>query len=387
MSGDGRISRRALFAMAGTAAAAMAAMYLAGPALEGAIRSTWTEWATGYRYANLDRLKAAVKRVDISAEPLASGLIIVLFDGVRADYLTDLAAQGGPVAQMLAMSAFFPNGRVYLPSYSQPSRASWISGAPPEIHGKLSNADSGPLAVENIFSLARERGYRTYAINDFYMDRLLRGVLDRQVDLPTWFGGGGTAFAEAMDMLPALRGQRFVMWINWKEPDLIGHSIGTASPDYRNAISLGAYNVLRLVERLRELGMYDDTLVVLYADHGFKLFSHGGDEPYVVRTWTAFLGPRAVPGTYEEGFRQGDVVATLSMYMGLPIPQLSIGLPLARGLSVPQDRLQLYAEAARRQSTAVVQALCQVEGCSPPAVQDVHEAYRSAVLQLASRRL
>jgi predicted AlkP superfamily phosphohydrolase/phosphomutase len=58
-------------------------------------------------------------------------------------------------------------------------------------------------------------------------------------------------------------------------PDHMGHSYGSSSPEYREAIEDADYHIGRLVENLKELGVYENTLIVITPDHGMTGTSHG----------------------------------------------------------------------------------------------------------------
>ena len=84
----------------------------------------------------------------------------------------------------------------------------------------------------------------------------------------------------------------------------------------------------RLHERLEELGLADDTLIVLTSDHGEEFLEHGrhfhGNSTYGEMTNVPLMmwGPRWIPGgtVVEETVQTLDVYPTLLELCGLPVP-------------------------------------------------------------------
>lgn len=103
--------------------------------------------------------------------------------------------------------------------------------------------------------------------------------------------------------------------------------------NYYSAISGVDENFGRLVERLKEEGIYDDTLIVLTADHGEMLGSHGfwGKHvwyeesigvPFILRLGNRYLGRN------ETVINGVDIMPTLLSMMGLSVPEGLDGMDL-----------------------------------------------------------
>jgi arylsulfatase len=90
----------------------------------------------------------------------------------------------------------------------------------------------------------------------------------------------------------------------------------------------------RLLDRLRKLGLYDSTIVVLTADHGEEFLDHGQldhtktlyDElvrvPLIVRV------PGAEPAVVDDAVALIDVYPTLTAQLGIEAPPALLGQPL-----------------------------------------------------------
>jgi arylsulfatase A-like enzyme len=123
---------------------------------------------------------------------------------------------------------------------------------------------------------------------------------------------------------------------------------------YKGEIRYLDENFGRLLERLRELGLEDDTLIVLTADHGEEFQEHGGwwhgmtlyDEqvhvPLLVRWPRGWQGPKQT----EQLVRAIDIAPTLVRAAGAAAPQAMQGLDLreADGARRERDRMAFLEE-------------------------------------------
>jgi arylsulfatase A-like enzyme len=111
----------------------------------------------------------------------------------------------------------------------------------------------------------------------------------------------------------------------------------------------------RLFDRLRQRGIYDDTLILLTSDHGEEFWEHQGTGHGYTLYEEQLRVPLIVKPTSGARVRIGksswpaaviDVVPTILDYLRLPIPPFVEGLsvkPLIRGKTRPANRV-LFAE-------------------------------------------
>jgi arylsulfatase A-like enzyme len=131
---------------------------------------------------------------------------------------------------------------------------------------------------------------------------------------------------------------------------------------YDSAVSYHDERLGELVAELERLGIWDETLLIVTADHGEELFEdgrcgHGGSlrdtlvrVPLLVR-----YPPRIAPAVVDEGVDQVDILPTLLEAIGAPVPATLQGQPLAplaagvgRGWARPSYASQFeYAHAMR----------------------------------------
>jgi arylsulfatase A-like enzyme len=110
-------------------------------------------------------------------------------------------------------------------------------------------------------------------------------------------------------------------------------------------------NIAALVAKLRELGVYDDTVIILTADHGEEFQEHGGwwhgltlyDEQIrvpMIAKW-AKRQPVVIEDAGDHLARLIDVAPTLIARAGAAIPDAMQGRDLALGFGATSEKDQL----------------------------------------------
>jgi len=137
--------------------------------------------------------------------------------------------------------------------------------------------------------------------------------------------------ARALQVLDERGRDRFFMFIHFAEPDHPGHAHGENSQQYTDSVKHDDEWLGKIIAKLEELGVRDQTLIYVTADHGFDegLTSHN-DAPYV---WLATDDPLV----RRRGLRE-DVAPTILWRYGVELPKLDPpldGHPLQRPYRPP----------------------------------------------------
>lgn len=270
------------------------------------------------------------------------------YDGVETPAIDRLAAEG------ILFERAYTHVNVTLPSH-----VSVFTGLLPPEHGVRDNA--GYRLDEAIPTLAAELGQAGYATGGFVSSYVLRAetgiargfdVYDDEVGFETGqqLGrlqrSGAETLAAASEWLGGVAGSPFFLFLHMYEP----HApyappppfAGRYDHPYDGEVAAADAVVGDLIERLEELGVYDEAVVVLLSDHGEGLMDHGEMDHLILIYRETIQVPLILrlPDAERAGERVAvgaqlsDVAPTVYSLAGLPAPDGLAGLDL-RGLGEP----------------------------------------------------
>ena len=111
------------------------------------------------------------------------------------------------------------------------------------------------------------------------------------------------------------------------QPDSLGHKYGWGTPEYTNACERVDEGIGRIVEGVKKAGMWDDTVIMLVADHGGEGKKHGManlncfDIPFLVS------GPAVKGMRLREPVLLADTAPTIAELLGYQVPECWRGRP------------------------------------------------------------
>ncbi len=282
------------------------------------------------------RAEAAIPDRQGQAAAPVKRVILITIDTLRKDSLTvfDRAGAGTPQMDSLAEDSLrFTNA--FSPSpWTIPSVISIMTGVSADIHGVNEDFACIPGQFKTLAEYMGEAGYRTAAIGSHpQLLRMGRGFDDfdyvpktPRVHAKTT---GGRALWRLLDetrpthaltdrtiaWMTKHREEEFFLWIHYLDPhspysppeaylkdialpDETGSDFGRVRNDsvragrsirtpedrvrlklfYDAEVRYVDDNIGRLISHLRELGIYDDALIVLTSDHGEEFWEHGNWE-------------------------------------------------------------------------------------------------------------
>ncbi len=286
-------------------------------------------------------------------------LVLITLDTTRPDHLGAYGFDqptSPNLDRLAAESIRFDHAYAHVP-LTLPSHTSMMTGTTTLYHGAR---DNGRFVVrEDLTTLAelvRDAGYRTAAfVSAFVLDSrfgLDQGfelydddysadwseedvreaqfyntmVTDRRADQTT---------DRALAWLDALEpDERFFLWVHYYDP----HQRYRPPPPYDTMFPASPYDgeiafmdsqVGRLLDRLRESGRWDETLIVATSDHGESLGAHG-EPTHGVLTYDATMhvaltikppaAARIAPAADERTVSHRDVLPTLMRLLGWEAP-------------------------------------------------------------------
>jgi arylsulfatase A-like enzyme len=339
-------------------------------------------------------------------------VILIMVDTLRADRLPVYGYSGAStpaIDRLAADGVVFDNPHAQA-SWTKPSTATLLTGLYPSTHRAIGKADRLPREVVTLAESLRAGGWRTggivsnvnlspsyqfdqgfgeyiYLAPDFFFGaresssklamynglRLIRErFLSRRKEVRHYYQDAATVTEAGNAWLDRNRGARFFLFIHYMDPHdpyfrhpYDGSAVArvqTPSPDAARArelsdlydgevdyldVHLGAF-----LDHLRALGLYDDALIVLVADHGEEFHEHGGwwhgttlyEEqirvPIIMKP-PAHGAAGLAPGSRRAGLaRLLDVTPTILAVAGVEAPPRTQGISLAEG----EDAAQSFAE-------------------------------------------
>jgi arylsulfatase A-like enzyme/Flp pilus assembly protein TadD len=229
-------------------------------------------------------------------EPLGKNIrnvLLVSIDTCRADYLS---SYGYPkkttpnIDRLAGEGVLFENAITPVPQ-TLPGHSSMLTGTIPPYHGVHDN--NGYQLGESNITLAEilnEKGFSTAGFISAY-------VLDSQFGIDQGFETYNDRFEEelnsngiderraeevsrlAMKWLDGHKTQPFFMFLHYFDPHMKYDPPEPFASEFSNNLYAGEiaytdYWIGKVIEKLKESGLYDSTLVVITADHGEMLGEH-----------------------------------------------------------------------------------------------------------------
>ena len=314
-----------------------------------------------------------------AGRPARPNVLLVTIDTCRADRLGPYGFRLArtPSLDRLAREGVRCDDAVAVAPITLPSHASILTGLLPPAHGVRDNGSYalGPSAV-TLAERLQGAGWATHAVvSALVLDRrygLAQGFDAYDDDLwsedaPKLFLIRDRPARRTADRVLAWldgrsgeeRQKPFFAWVHFFDP----HQPYEPEPEDRplaptpyDAEITGADRAIgRILDRLRDERLLDDTVVVVTADHGESLGEHG-EKTHAVFVYDATVRvplllryPRLLPAgsVYRGPVSSVDLVPTILSMLGLPAPAATDGADLLaplRGEAPPPGRPQ-YSES------------------------------------------
>ena len=296
-------------------------------------------------------------------------VVLVSIDTLRADRLPAYGYKG---VETPAIDALARDGVLFENAYSHspltfPSHSSLLSGLLPPEHGVRNNIGY-KLKPEHatLAALLRGRGYATGAFVSAYVLRRSTGLdqgFDAYDEVSTARGAkavgevqrdGRETVAHALEWLRGAAQKPFFLFVHLYEPHTPWtppqEQLARYGATYEGEIAAADAALGRLLDGLRQLGRYDDALVVLVSDHGEGLSDHGEAEHGILLYREALHVPLVVklPKAERRGSRETavaglrDVLPTVASVVGIEKPAAAHGRNLLEAAGA--ESASVYSE-------------------------------------------
>jgi tetratricopeptide (TPR) repeat protein len=224
-------------------------------------------------------------------------IILISIDTIRADHMS---CYGYPRKTTPAIDAFAEEAFLFESCFANipltmPSHASMLTGMIPPAHGVLDNEQMALAAsITTLPEILQGQGYQTYGI-------VSAGVLDKRYGLDqgfddyddTFLGEAGRArqipqrlgdetVAQSLAWLEKHRSDRKFMFIHFYDPhfeyDPPAPFDSQFDHPYDGEIAFTDHCIGQILDRLKELGLYENALIIVTGDHAEMLGEHGEAE-------------------------------------------------------------------------------------------------------------
>lgn len=288
--------------------------------------------------ATLACLASLASRASAQAatRPARPHVLIVSIDGCRPDCM--LRADTPTLRGLMNAGSFSMWATTTDVAITTPSHVSMMTGVTPERHGISFNGDPPPEArilVPTLFDRAKGGGYSTALVSGKRKFDLF--TFTKHVDF-AWITTEPVTKSEsevASQAIAIVRDHRpDVMLLHFPTADVTGHGTGWGTPEQIEALGRIDRGLGRVLDAYRAAGIREQTYVIVSADHGGTVRSHGRDDPRSHFIPWICVGPGVrknfdltrLGKKYE--VRTFDTFATACFLLGLSVPADSDGKPI-----------------------------------------------------------
>jgi uncharacterized membrane protein len=260
-------------------------------------------------------------------------VILVVIDGVRPDVL--LEANTPNIDTLIAEGSYTWNTWTVTPSITIAAIPSIFTGATPEVH-QVTNWD-GEIYAETMVEVFEGAGLPCAIMGQ---DPILGGY---SATYCTGYYSHPNADEHFMTLAINMLAENkpYFMTIYNPMPDKRAHAYGHESPEYRESIENADYHIGRLINKLKEFGVFEQTLIVITTDHGMTGTSHSYGYETDMRIFSIWRGPGIKRGfemfnmvyvhgteTYDNAYvahRTIDIAPTITELVGVRAPENAEG--------------------------------------------------------------
>ncbi len=221
-------------------------------------------------------------------------VILIGWDGAQRNHIKEcLARKELPNLEKLSREGSIVAIDILRVTKSKPGWAQILTGYEPEVTGVFSSdryqaipkgltvferleKHFGPENIVTVAVIGKKKNIDAGSGKPYYytkdnMDLFENGlILDEKV---------GT---RAMELLKKYKDKRFFFFVHFAEVDKKGHQYGENSKEYNDALISADTWTGKIMQKLKELKLYDKTLIYITADHGFdEGMKNHNDAPYV----------------------------------------------------------------------------------------------------------
>ena len=325
-------------------------------------------------YRTLTKIYRGELRRQVTAQSKIRNVLLISIDTCRADHFGCYGYPGSitPHIDAFAQEGFLFENVLSSVPITLPSHCSMLTGTTPLFHGVHDNLDF-KLAEDNrtLAETLQEKGFTTGAIVsafpldsrfgldqgfDTYMDEFDEASRTRGLQKDRL---GEVTSRLATDWLSHHHVEPFFLFVHYFDPHTAydpPQPFAARFPEspYAAEIAYTDYCIGQVLAKVKELGLYDSTLIIITSDHGEGLGEHGeGTHAYFIYQSTlrvpliVRLPGQRKPQRIPRLVGLIDIVPTVSSLLDIAIPGEVQGIDLSPCFQPgggPSDPRHLYCE-------------------------------------------
>ena len=275
--------------------------------------------------------------------PLAKHVVLIGVDGFGAQYIPWNLM---PNLSKLRDEGHYAVGRCSYPTSSGINWMSTLGGTVVEMHGyrKWNSRKPDVRAFEVtekgippcVFHELKRQDPSAYTVSLYNWDGIGFVHATNEVDYVKYFAEGGAEKRDDAIMTEGLAQLKAhdvkLAFLYQHLPDVYGHKCGWGTPEYTNACVHLDGNIGRVMKGLDELGLRDETVIMLVADHGGLGKKHGMDVIECFEIPFLVSGPAVKHGfRLREPVMGADSAPTALDLLGYSVPETWRGRPALVG--------------------------------------------------------
>lgn len=235
--------------------------------------------------------------------PAAKRVVLISLDGICVEGF--LKARTPHLDALLGEGALSLDTRVVMPSVTLPNWTSHLCGSGPEQHGVVDNSweiskfvlpaiekdnagyyPSVFKQLKEAIPQAKTAFYYNwinlfYPYNKQYLDEV--SYLENDAYVPN--------YEKAFSFLKANRKNPTLVFLYSVHTDHAGHKYKWMSPEYIQSIEEADTEIGKLIERMKQEGLYEETHFLFLTDHGGINYGHGGVSTHEMIVPWGITGP------------------------------------------------------------------------------------------------
>ncbi|XP_063994998.1 GPI ethanolamine phosphate transferase 2 [Diachasmimorpha longicaudata] len=303
--------------------------------------------------ASVDDIPTSINGIKLDTntlyKPSAQKVVFMVIDALRWDFITNAHKTNSmpfTAASISNKSACLIQARANAPTVTMPRIKSMMTGAVSSFIDVALNLGETSVTSDSVLNQAKNHGHRIIFYGDDTWIKLFPNIFHRHEGTTSFFVSD---FKEVDDNVTRHIGKELeinndwsIMILHYLGLDHIGHTFGPQSPLVQPKLR----EMDDVIERiLKSINKWNNdgipAILIVCGDHGMKNSGgHGGATPEETLVPFVVFG-ESCPGESSQ-IEQVDIATTLSMILGIPIPQSNLGSVAMEIIRDLPDAYQLF---------------------------------------------